>query len=96
MSFKQYLTEAEKSSTEEALKDKAKESGISYGILKKVFDRGVGAYKTNFASVRPWVKRLPAEAGKKVWGFARVNAFINKGTTWKTADSDLADKVKKK
>jgi hypothetical protein len=34
--FSQYITEADK-----ALQKKADKSGISYGTLKKVFDRGV-------------------------------------------------------
>lgn len=92
--FYNYLEEV--SSTETSLKNKSKESGISYSILKDVFDRGVGAYKTNFASVRPWVKKLSPEAGKKVWGMARVNSFIRGGKTRTTADADLWEKHKNK
>ena len=29
------------------------------------------------------------------WAMARVYSFVMKGPTWKTADSDLADKVRK-
>ena len=39
--FNQYITEADK-----ALTKKADKSGISYGTLKKVYDRGVAAWKT--------------------------------------------------
>jgi len=70
----------------EGLKKKAEKSGISYGILKKVYDRGMGAYKT---SHRPGT--TPQQ-----WAFARVNSFISKGKgTWGRADSDLASKAKK-
>ena len=92
--FYDYLEEV--SSTETSLEQKSKESGISVSILQDVFDRGVGAYRTNFGSVRPWVKKLSREAGKKVWGMARVNSFIKGGKTRTTADSDLWEKHKNK
>jgi len=70
----------------EALKNKAEKTGISYGILKKVFDRGVAAWRTGH---RPGT--TPTQ-----WGLARVNSFATKGKgTWGKADSDLASKVKK-
>ena len=68
---------------ENALRKKSQESGISYGILKKVFDRGMGAYKTNPGSVRPNV------TSPQQWAFARVNSFIKGGKTRTTADADL-------
>ena len=68
----------------EGLKKKAEKSGISYGILKKVYDRGMAAYKTGH---RPG-------ATAQQWAFARVNSFITKGKgTWGGADKDLASKV---
>lgn len=74
------------SSAEKSLKKKAKETGISYSILKKVFDRGVAAWKTGH---RPGT--TPVQ-----WGLARVNSFATKSKgTWGKADSDLAAKVKK-
>jgi hypothetical protein len=70
----------------EALKKKAEKTGISYGILKKVFDRGVAAWRTGH---RPGT--TPTQ-----WGLARVNSFATKGKgTWGKADSDLAAKVRK-
>jgi hypothetical protein len=39
-------------------------------MLKAVFNRGVGAYKTNPGSVRPNVK------GPEQWAYARVNSFL--------------------
>ena len=68
----------------EGLKNKAKKSGISYSILKKVYDRGMAAYKGGH---RPGT--TPQQ-----WAFARVNSFITKGKgTWDGADRDLAAKV---
>ena len=69
---------------EGSLEDKAKASGISVSILKKVYDRGVAAWRTGH---RPGT--TPQQ-----WGHARVNSFITKGKTYKTADADLARKVK--
>ena len=63
----------------EGLVKKSEESGISYSILKKVYDRGMAAWNT---SHRPGV-------GQHQWAFARVNSFISGGTTRKTTDSDL-------
>lgn len=71
--------------SKEALKKKAEKSGISYGILKKVFDRGVAAWRTGH---RPGT--TPTQ-----WGLARVNSFATKGKgTWGKADADLAAKVR--
>lgn len=73
------------SNPEKALKDKAAKSGMPYGILKKVFDRGVAAWRTGH---RPGT--TPAQ-----WGLARVNSFATKSKgTWGKADKDLAAKVK--
>ena len=65
---------------------KAKESGVSYGTLKKVYDRGMAAWKTGH---RPGT--TPQQ-----WAFARVNSFITKGKTYHTADKDLRDHVEPK
>ena len=68
------------------LEKKSKASGISYSILKQVYDRGMAAWKTGH---RPG-------ASQQQWAFARVNSFISKGSgTWGKADKDLAAKVKK-
>lgn len=54
--------------TEASFADKSKASGISTGTLKKVYQRGVAAWKTGH---RPGTN--PSQ-----WGHARVNAFIRK------------------
>ena len=72
-------------------KDISKLTGISVKILDDVFDRGVGAYKTNPKSVRPSVK------SPEQWAMGRVYSFVMKQKgTWGKADKDLADKVRKK
>lgn len=74
-------------SAESALRKKADKTGIPYGILKKVYDRGMAAWRTGH---RPG-------ANQQQWAFARVNSFATKGKgTWGKADKDLADKVRSK
>lgn len=65
-----------------SLADLAKISKMKLKVLKEVFARGVGAYKTNPASVRPQVK------SPEQWGQARVYAFINKIESGKKLDHD--------
>ena len=68
-----------------ALVNKAKKTGMPYGILKKVYDRGMAAYKTGH---RPGTS-------PQQWAMARVNSFITKGKgTWGGADKDLAAKAR--
>ena len=68
----------------EGLVTKAKKSGMPYGILKKVYDRGMAAWKTGH---RPGT--TPQQ-----WAFARVNSFTTKSSgTWGKADKDLAKQV---
>jgi len=54
--------------SQSALADKASKSGVSVGTLRKVYNRGVAAWKTGH---RPGT--TPQQ-----WGYARVNAFIAK------------------
>ena len=70
----------------EGLKKKAAKSGISYGTLKKVYNRGMAAWRTGH---RPGT--TPQQ-----WGMARVNSYIGKGKgTYYGADADLRGKSKK-
>jgi len=63
---------------------KSEKSGMSYSILKKVYDRGMAAWKTGH---RPGT--TPQQ-----WAFARVNSFTTKSSgTWGKADKDLAKQV---
>ena len=78
------LPEEDIEESKEAIKNKAEKSGMPYGILKKVFDRGVAAWRTGH---RPGTN--PTQ-----WGLARVNSFVTKSKgTWGGADKDLAAKV---
>lgn len=64
---------------------KAEKTGMPYGILKKVYDRGMAAWRTGH---RPGT--TPQQ-----WAFARVNSFATKSKgTWGKADKDLAAKVR--
>ena len=82
--FEDYMVENE-GQAKKAIKKKADKSGMPYGILKKVFDRGVAAWRTGH---RPGT--TPVQ-----WGLARVNSFVTKSSgTWGKADKDLAAKVK--
>lgn len=63
----------------EALRKKSEKTGISYSILKQVYDRGMAAWKSGH---RPG-------ASQHQWAFARVNSFIMGGPTQKTTDADL-------
>jgi len=67
------------SENKKGIQNKAKATGISYSILKKVFDRGVAAWRTGH---RPGT--TPSQ-----WGFARINSFATGGKTRTTADKDL-------
>lgn len=89
------------SETSNSLSKIAKLSGISKSILQEVYNRGVGAWKTNPQSVRlksgkkdPTAPRS-AKMTKEQWGIARVYSFVMGGTTQKTADKDLWAKHKK-
>ena len=74
----------ENGNPEKSLKKKAAATGMPLGILRKVFDRGVAAWKTGH---RPGT--TPVQ-----WGLARVNSFATKSKgTWGKADKDLAAKV---
>ena len=85
LKYKQMFGEQEVNEKIEGLVKKSKKSGISYGILKKVYDRGMAAWKTGH---RPGT--TPQQ-----WAFARVNSFITKGKgTWGGADKDLAAKAR--
>jgi hypothetical protein len=72
-------------------------TGIPKSVLDDVYDRGVGAFKTNPASVRPSVK------SKEQWAMARVYAFIMKSYDAVknnkkkiNQDQDLFEKIKNK
>lgn len=64
---------------------KAEKSGISIGVLRKVYNRGMAAWKTGH---RPGT--TPQQ-----WAMARVNSYIGKGSgTYHGADKDLREVAK--
>jgi hypothetical protein len=82
--FEDYMIE-DKGSAKKALQKKADKSGMPYAILKKVFDRGVAAWRTGH---KPGTTPIQ-------WGLARVNSFVTKSSgTWGKADADLAKQVR--
>ena len=91
--FKESVNEAEKAEgdrsklsadIEKALKDKATESGVPIGLLRLVMRRGLDAWNSSHREGVPQV----------AWGYARVNAFLEKGKgTWGKADADVAQEV---
>lgn len=68
-----------------------KHGKITLGMLQDVYDRGVGAYRTNPSSVRPNV------TSPEQWAMARVNSFIEaaRGAKSVNHDQDIHDKIKK-
>jgi len=86
-----------------SLDDISKTTKIDKSILQQVYNRGIGAWKTNIESVRLKsgkkdysVKDRSKKMGKEQWGYARVYSFVMGGTTQKTTDSDLWEKTKSK
>ncbi len=65
-----------------SLSDISKLSGYKLSGLKKIFDKGIGAYKTNPESVRPSVK------SPEQWAYARVYSAVMGGKASKI-DKDL-------
>jgi len=83
--------------------DIARISKIPIKILNEVYDRGIGAYKSNPESVRTKSGKKDASApmskkmSKEQWAMARIYSFVNKleGRTKLNHDLDLAEKLKK-
>ena len=59
-----------------------------------LFKRGYGAAQTNWGAVNPNIQKLGKPAAYHAWGHARLNAFIDKRTAYKTSDKDVADWLK--
>ena len=69
--------------TGHSLPELSRVSGYPVGILQQVYNRGIGAYKTNPASVRfkGSFKKGPGPLSKKLskeqWAQARVYSFLD-------------------
>ena len=67
-----------------SLSQKARAAKIPLGIVRKVYNRGMAAWRTGH---RPGVSQ-------QAWGYARVHSFAMKGKTYYTADADLAKELR--
>ena len=85
--YEEEITDKELEESTAAVRKKAEKSGMPYGILKKVYDRGMAAWRGGH---RPGATQVQ-------WALAGVNSFVTKSSgTWGGADKDLAKKVKGK
>ena len=80
-SFREYMTEDKVTAS---LKKKSKKTGVDMGTLRKIFNRGVAAWRTGH---RPGTN--PTQRG-----LARVNSVLSGGPARKS-DADLWSKRKK-
>lgn len=73
-----------------SLEQIAKLSKVKLSAIKKIFAKGIGAYKTNPQSVRPMVK------SPEQWAYARVYASLSPGSKSAKVDSVELRKGKKR
>jgi hypothetical protein len=78
-----------------SIEDLADLSGYELSTLQEVYNRGIGAYKTNPTSVRmqgTFKKNVKAPMSKKLskeqWAMARIYSFLNDNPKH---DQDLTD-----
>lgn len=72
-----------------SLEDISRLSKMPLKALKEVYNKGIGAYKTNPSSVRPQVKSA------EQWAYARIYSFVMKRpSTFYKADRHIAEKYK--
>lgn len=68
--------------------------------LQEVYNRGIGAWKSNPASVRllsgekNYSTSRAGKMSKEQWAMARVYSFVNRGKTFHTTDADIARRYK--
>ena len=105
MSFKERfnLKYSQRKNKANSLEDISKLSGISKKILQEVFNRGVGAWKSNPTSVRSQSgaknpKGFPVgnRMSKDQWAYARVYGFVMKNPKQvgkNQPDHDLFQKI---
>jgi len=69
--------------TSHTLKEISKDTGVSMKGLQQIYNKGIGAYKTNPESVRPNVK------SKEQWAMARVYSAVMGGKASKVDSNEL-------
>lgn len=75
--------------TSHSLKEISDKTGYTMKSLQTIYNKGIGAYKTNRSSVRPNVK------SKEQWAMSRVYASINpKSKSYKVDKIHLKKKSK--
>jgi DNA polymerase III sliding clamp (beta) subunit (PCNA family) len=72
-----------KKNTSHSLEEISKDTGISLKGLQQIYNKGIGAYKTNPSSVRPNVK------SKEQWAMARVYSSVMGGKASKVDANEL-------
>lgn len=82
--YKDNSEDAEDFAEGAALKNKAKESGIPLSVLRKVYAKGMAAWRSGH---RPGV-------GAQQWAMGRVNSFITGSGGARKADADLWKQAK--
>ena len=65
------------------LKEISKDTGVSIKGLQQIYNKGIGAYKTNQSIVRPNVK------SKEQWAMARVYSSVMRGKASKIDSNEL-------
>ena len=73
-----------------SLKEISDKTGYKLSGLQTIYNKGIGAYKTNPQSVRPNVKSADQ------WAYSRVYSSIDKTSKSYKFDKDLLEKKKKK
>ena len=66
-----------------SLKEISKDTGVSMKGIRQIYNKGIGAYKTNPSSVRPNV------TSKEQWAYARVYSSVMGGKASKVDDKEL-------
>jgi hypothetical protein len=72
-----------KKNTSHSLEEIAKDTGVSLKGIQQIYNKGIGAYKTNPSSVRPNVK------SKEQWAMARVYSSVMGGKASKVDANEL-------
>jgi len=72
-----------KKNTSHSLEEISKDTGVSLKGLQQIYNKGIGAYKTNPSSVRPNVK------SKEQWAMARVYSAVMGGKASKVDANEL-------
>lgn len=83
----QYTKEWNKKYKTTSMSEKSKISGVPLSILKKVYNKGLAAWRGS--SHRPG-------ASQHQWGVSRVNSFLTCGKTWYFPDHKLAKEAMSK